>query len=112
MRTYPEEVMFALIGYAYEVTSIPPHVIMSRDYRNKVADVRVIIADIAFMNYTLSMADIAKGLNLGRQTAQDYIERYALVMRDNKEYAFIRRMIYQHTDDHMSTKRKAYFCAE
>ena len=112
MRTYPEEVMFALIGYAYEVTSIPPEVIASPEYANKVADVRVIIADIAFMNYTLSMVDIAKAMNISRQTVRDYIERYALVMRDNKEYAFIRRMIYQHTDDHMSTKRKAYFCAE
>ena len=112
MKTYPEEVMFALIGYAYEVTSIPPQVIMSKYYYDKVADVRVIISDIAFMNYTLSMVDIAKGMSLSRQTVRDYIERYALVMRDNKEYAFIRRMIYQHTDDHMSTKRKAYFCAE
>ena len=112
MRKYPEEVMFALIGYAYEVTSIPPEVIASPEYANKVADVRVIIADIAFMNYTLSMVDIAKAMNLSRQTVRDYIERYALVMRENGDYSFIRRMIYQHTDDHMSTKRKAYFCAE
>ena len=112
MKTYPEEVMFALIGYAYEVTSIPPQVIMSKYYYDKVADVRVIISDIAFMNYTLSMVDIAKGMNISRQTVRDYIERYALVMRENEQYTFIRRMIYQHTDDHMSTKRKAYFCAE
>jgi hypothetical protein len=112
MRTYPEEVMFALIGYAYEVTSIPPEVIASTKFANHAADVRVIITDIAFMNYTLSKADIARSLNVSERVVLDYIERYALVMRENKEYSFIRRMIYQHTDDHMSTKRKAYFCAE
>ena len=104
--------MFALIGYAYEVTSIPPDIIASPKYANKVADIRVIITDIAFMNYTLSKADIARSLNVSERAVLVYIERYALVMRENKEYSFIRRMIYQHTDDHMSTKRKAYFCAE
>lgn len=103
--------MFALIGYAYEVTSIPPEVIASTRFANHVADVRVIITDIALMNYTLSKADIARSLNVSKRVVLDYIERYALVMRENKEYSFIRRMIYQHTDDHMSTKRKDYFCA-
>ena len=111
MKSFAKDIMFNLIGYAYEVTLISPEAILSKEnYRyDGIADIRTIIADIAFTNYGLSKADIAKGLKISERSVLSHIERYALILRENKDYAFIRRMIHQYTDDHISTKRRAYF---
>lgn len=108
MRTYEENVMFNLLGYAQEITSIPPEAFCGNDNSRDLYSIRVIITNIAFREYAINKRIIAKSLNVSTRRVLEYAERSPAVLAQDKGLLFIRRMIHQLAEDHLSANGDTY----